>query len=125
MCKIKTRDYYHEIRLLQLSNDIIDNNKRIETNKYKIEQDYMFISINLFILCSMLFIAYNQSNIIALIIAFCVICFSCLSIYLAVFHILELNKLIKLLYENNRLSLKLKFLLWKSQEIKIEKIKDY
>ena len=115
MCKFQTRDYYHEIRLLQLSNDIIDNNKRIETNKYKIEQDYMFISINLFILCYMLFVAYNQSNIIALIIAFCGICFSCLSIYLAVFHILELNKLIKLLYKNNRLSLKLKFLHWKIQ----------
>ena len=64
MCKFQTRNYYHEIRLLQLSDDIIDNNKRIETNKYKIEQDYMFISINLFILCYMFFIAYNQSNII-------------------------------------------------------------
>ena len=115
MCKIQARNYYHEIRLLQLSDDIIDNNKRIETNKYKIEQDYKFININLFILCYMLFVAYNQSNIIALIIAFCVICFSCLCIYLSVFHILELNKLIKLLYENNRLSLKLKFLHWKIQ----------
>lgn len=115
MCKFQTRDYYHEIRLLQLSNDIIDNNKRIETNKYEIEQDYKFIDINLFILCYMLFIVYNQINVISLIIAFCVICFNCLSIYLAVFHILELNKLIKLLYENNRLSLKLKFLHWKKQ----------
>ena len=62
MCKIKTRDYYHEIKLLQLSDDIIKNNKKIETNKYKIEQDYMFIIINLFILCFMLFIAYNISG---------------------------------------------------------------
>ena len=115
MCKIQTRDYYHEIRLLQLSDDIIKNNKRIQTNKYKIEQDYMFICINLYILYYLIICAYNQSNVILLIIAFFGICFNCLSIYLAVFHILELNKMIKLLYENNRLSLNLKFLHWKIQ----------
>lgn len=115
MCKFQTRDYYHEMRLLQLSNDIIDNNKRIETNKYDIEQDYKFIIINLFILCYMLIYVYKQLNVIELIIAILCISFNLVGIYLAVFHILELNKLIKLLYENNRLSLKLKFLHWKSQ----------
>ena len=115
MCKIQTRDYYHEIRLLQLSDDILKNNKKIETNKYEIKQDYKFITINLFILCYMLIFAYNQNNVIALIIAFLSICFNLVGIYLAVFHILELNKMIKLLYENNRLSLNLKFLHWKIQ----------
>lgn len=115
MCKIKTRDYYHEIRLLQLSNDIIENNKKIKLKKYEIKQDYQFIAINLFMLCYVFILAYNESNVITLIIYFCCLCVNLVGIYLSVFHILELNKTIKLLYENNRLSLNLKFLLWKKQ----------
>lgn len=109
---------YYQIKINGINRDILENNRKIELEKFNIESDLRFIAVALLLLIYLIFLAYVAFDLRA----FIGCCFFSMTagimimgIYMAIYKIKETKKLLKQLYENNHLCLNLKFLYLKNQ----------
>lgn len=114
----KPRIDYYQIKINEINREISENNRRIELEKFNIDGDLRFIGVAFLLLCYLIFLAYIAFDLRA----FIGCCFfsmvagiMIMGIYMAIYKIKETKKLLKLMGENNRLCLKLKFLYLKNQ----------
>lgn len=118
MTTYKPRIDYYQIKINEINREILENNRKIELEKFNIDGDLRFIGIALLLLCYLIFLAYIAFDLRAFFccgFAFMVAGIMIMCIYMAIYKIKETKKLLKQLCENNRLCLKLKFLYLKNQ----------
>lgn len=109
----KTRIDYYQLKINEINREILSNNRQIELENFGIDSDLRFIVIAFLLLCYLVFLAYVAFDLRAFFccgFAFMVAGIMLMSIFMAIYKIKETKKLLKQLYENNRLCLKLKFL---------------
>lgn len=102
----------YQIKINGINRDILENNRKIKLEKFNIYCDLRFIAIALILLVYLIFLAYVSFDLRAFFccgFAFMVAGIILMSIFMAIYKINETKKLLKQLYEHNRLCLKLKF----------------
>ena len=109
---------YYQMKINKINQDIFQQNRQIELEKISIDGDLRFIAIAVLLLIYLIFLAYIAFDLRSFI---CCCFFSMtagimlMGIYMAIYKIKMTKDLLKQLYENNRLCLKLKFLYLKNQ----------
>ena len=109
---------YYQMKINKINQDIFQQNRQIELEKISIDGDLRFIAIAVLLLIYLIFIAYVAFDLRSFI---CCCVFSMtagimlMGIYMAIYKIKITKDLLKQLYKNNRLCLKLKFLYLKNQ----------
>ena len=114
----KQRIDYYQIKINGINREILENNRRIELENFNIDGDLRFISVAFLLMCYLIFAAYVAFDLRAFFccgFAFMLAGIMLMGIYMAIYKIKETKKLLKLMGENNRLCLKLKFLYLKNQ----------